>query len=246
LKQHEAVILALEKLGGVATLGQLNTEVMKIPNCKWGTKTPFASIRRIVRNRPNEIYNIKPALYGLVSYKSKNETKGYVEEIKSHKKTIESQEFNHTYYQGLLVSVGNLRNFKTFVPNQDKNKNFIGTKLGDIVSLKTIPQFSYPNFVNRSATIDVSWFNERDLLDSLFEVEHSTDIFNSLLKFNELQDFNTRMLIVADGNRKKEYENKIKFSAFKEINNRVKFLDYESLIKQYENLLLQQSFETII
>ena len=72
MKQHETVIIALEKLGGVATLGQLNIEVMKTPHCKWGTKTPFASIRRIVQTRPKEIYKIKPGLYGLVNYKSKN------------------------------------------------------------------------------------------------------------------------------------------------------------------------------
>ena len=33
---------------------------------------------------------------------------------------------------------------------------------------------------------------------SLFEIEHSTDIQNSLLKFNDLQDFYSRMVIVAD------------------------------------------------
>ncbi|HJY62559.1 MAG TPA: hypothetical protein VJ455_00260 [Ignavibacteria bacterium] len=246
MKQHEAVIFALEKLGGVATLGQLNIEVMKIPNCKWGTKTPFASIRRIVQTRPNEIYKIKPGLYGLISYKSKNEAKGYIEETKSTKQTKEFNEFNHTYYQGLIATVGNLRKFNTYIPNQDKNKSYIGTKLGNISSLKIIPQFSFPQIVKRSATIDVIWFNERYLPHSLFEVEHSTDIVNSLIKFNDLQDFSTRMIIVADSKRKREYENKIKFSVFKDINNRIKFLEYESLIKQYESLLLQQSFETLI
>lgn len=33
---------------------------------------------------------------------------------------------------------------------------------------------------------------------SFFEIEHSTDIQNSLLKFNDLQDFYVRMVIVAD------------------------------------------------
>ena len=47
MKQYEAVIQTLEKLGGVATLGQLNQEVFKIKDCEWKTKTPFASIRRI-------------------------------------------------------------------------------------------------------------------------------------------------------------------------------------------------------
>lgn len=57
MKQNEAVILTLEKLGGVATLGQLNQEVFKIKECEWKTKTPFASIRRIVQLDKNIVEN---------------------------------------------------------------------------------------------------------------------------------------------------------------------------------------------
>ena len=53
MKQYEAVILTLERLGGIATLGQLNQEVFKIKDCEWKTKTPFASIRRIVQENEN-------------------------------------------------------------------------------------------------------------------------------------------------------------------------------------------------
>ena len=49
MNQNEAVIVTLERLGGIATLGQLNQEVFKLTECTWKTKTPFASIRRIVQ-----------------------------------------------------------------------------------------------------------------------------------------------------------------------------------------------------
>ena len=62
MNQNEAVILTLEKLGGVATLGQLNQEVFKITDCEWKTKTPFASIRRIVQLN-SKIYKIKNCTY---------------------------------------------------------------------------------------------------------------------------------------------------------------------------------------
>ena len=39
MKQYEAVIETLDKLGGVATLGELNREVFKISDCEWKTKT---------------------------------------------------------------------------------------------------------------------------------------------------------------------------------------------------------------
>lgn len=76
MKQHEAVIQTLEKLGGIATLGQLYREV---PVGSWATKTPFASIRRIVQLR-KEIYKIKPGLYGLVLLKAANDAQGAVVE----------------------------------------------------------------------------------------------------------------------------------------------------------------------
>lgn len=50
MKQHEAVIKIMEESGGYATLGYLNQEVLKVPDVIWNTKTPFASIRRIVQN----------------------------------------------------------------------------------------------------------------------------------------------------------------------------------------------------
>ena len=52
---------------------------------------------------------------------------------------------------------------------------------------------------------------------SFFEIEHSTDIQNSLLKFNDLQDFYVRMAIVADAKRKPEFEAKLAFHAFDEL-----------------------------
>jgi hypothetical protein len=47
MKQHEAVLLTLEKLGGIATLAALYTEVLKIKECVWETKTPHASIHDV-------------------------------------------------------------------------------------------------------------------------------------------------------------------------------------------------------
>jgi len=245
MKQNEAVTLTLEKLGGVATLGQLNQETLKIKACVWKTKTPFASIRRIVQ-LDKSIYKIKPGLYGLLKYKKANEAKGVIAETSKNKNSKEIIEFNHSYYQGLLVTVGNLRGLKTFVPNQDRNKKFIDKILGEVRTLNSLPNFSYDILVQRSSTIDVIWFNEREMPHSFFEVEHSTDIQNSLLKFNDLQDFSSRMIIVADVSRKKEYQSKIRYSSFRDIAGRIKFLDYEGLNKQYEQMLEQKGFSIIL
>ena len=205
---------------------------MRAEDCKWETKTPFASIRRIVQQRP-EIFKVRPGLWALRSYQKKL---GLVEN--ADKDTSQVQQ-NHSYYQGILLSIGNLRGYKTFSPNQDKNRLFVNKPLKDIRTLQDIPQFSYEEIVKRSSTVDVVWFNSRLLPNSLFEVEHSTDFQNSLIKFSDLQDFYTRMIIVADNNRKREFSQKMQSSVFGEIANRVNFLGYESLVKQYEMDLLK-------
>lgn len=243
MKQHEAVIQTLEALGGVATLGQLNQDVFKITECQWGSKTPFASIRRIVQTNKN-IYKIKPGLYGLAHLRLEIEKRGILGETDKLQVSAEVSEFDHSYYQGLLLELGKLRQWQTFVPNQDKNRHFLGKKLGDISTLPSILPFSWPELVTRSATIDVIWFNDRNMPHAFFEVEHSTDIQNSLLKFNDLRDFYTQMVIVADERRKAEFDKKLGFDAFGNIKQRVNFYSYAALGKQYEHEIAKQSLQS--
>ena len=227
MKQHEAVIQTLENLGGKATLAQLYSEVMKIEDCKWETKTPFASIRRIVQTHP-EIFKIRPGLWALESHRKSLGLE------KPGELTKEMREETHAYYQGVLISIGNLKGFQTYSPQQDKNKVYMDKPLRDIRSLQEIPAYSHEAIVRRSETIDVIWFNERLMPSSFFEIEHSTEIQNSLAKFCDLQDFHARMFIVADKKRRGEFEQKLRYKSFEDVLNRVKFLDYESVAKQYE------------
>ena len=181
------------------------------------------------------IYKIKPGLWALKSHQKELEARGIVVETERNRNSNEVKEFTHSYYQGLLVELGNMMEKKTFVPNQDKSKLFVDKKLGEIRSLQDIPHYSYDNIVNRSSTIDVIWFNERIMPECFFEVEHSTDIQNSLLKYADLIDFNTKMFIVADERRKAEYEKKMNYTSFSYLcmNKRVEFLSYSKLEKRY-------------
>jgi len=225
MKQHEVVIKVMENNGGYATLGFLNQEVLKVKDCVWKTKTPFASIRRIVQDK-KFFFKIKPGLWALNSYKEK-----LPPDILPTKEISKPQEeeLNHSYYQGLLVEIGNLKKYQTFVPNQDKNKLYLGKKLSDITTASNIYKFSYDHILRKAQTIDVAWFNERNMPASLFEVEHSTAINNSLLKFVELQDFHTDFRIVANEVRRKEFQAKLFSEAFKPIVKRVGFWSYDNV-----------------
>lgn len=225
MRQYEAVIKVMVENGGFATLGHLYQHALRIPGCKWKTKTPYASIRRIVQD-DRFFFKIKPGLWALKSHKEDILKKFSLDEKSSSKK---KEEFSHSYYQGLLTEIGNIKGFETFIPNQDKNKKFLEKSLKEISTLDSIYPFTYPEIIKKAETIDVIWFNNRKFPVRLFEVEHTTDFYNSLLKFNELQDFLVDFYIVSSTNRKNAFNKKIEAEAFRTIRQRVKFLNYGNL-----------------
>lgn len=215
----------MEKNGGFATLGFLYSEVLKIKECVWNTKTPFASIRRIVQDE-RYFFKIRPGLWALKSHKDLVSKTLLIPSVSDKD---ESNIFNHTYYQGLIVEIGNLKGFRTYIPNQDKNRQFINKRLCETVNLQEIYQFCYEDVIRKARTIDVIWFNERKMPRVVFEVEHSTNIINSLTKFVELQDFYVDFSIVADKVLYRLFLEKIGLSSFSTIKNRTKFVSYEDV-----------------
>ena len=195
MTQEQQVIETMRKLGGYATFRRLNQTV---DFSTWKTKTPEASVRRIVQ-KSKHIFRIQPGLWALEDCRD--------EVLKSFDLKIgnrQSEElFTHGYYQGLLVEIGKFNHKTTFVPAQDKNRLFIDKKLSEISDTTVIPEFTYEKLLKRARTIDVIWFNERNMPSAFYEVEHTTDIKNSLSKFYELQDFQAGFFIVADIVRKK-------------------------------------------
>ena len=231
--QWMQVVSALKRLGGIATLSQLNRALLSPGGdaTNWKTKTPEATIRRIVRNTPDYIHPLKPGLYCLQELAPKYEGEYSLPEDGHIPPKVEER--NHWYYQGLLVELGKARNYKTYVPAQDKNRTFGNQKLGDVCDTTRLPSFGYQNFMRRARTIDVIWFNRRGMPAKMFEVEMSTDMLNSLSKFNELRDFYTRLKIVAPATRQNHFVDRIGMDTFHEIRGRVKFMGIDELEKRY-------------
>lgn len=220
MSQKEQVVEALERNGGSATFSDL---YRLVDTSAWKTKTPAASIRGIVQGYPDLFYKIMPGLWGLVSMRKQNDSAGV---------TSKSSEYTHAYYQGLLVEIGNIKNFKTYIPPQDKNKMFsTAKKLGDITTLDKMFDFTHEKNMRKAKTVDTVWFNLRDMPQAFFEVEHTTDIRNSLDKFFELQDFHALFRIVSSIKNKKRFDDLMSYSNYKELVNRVEFYDYDRLVK---------------
>ncbi len=242
MKQYEAVIEAMRMNDGYATFGKLNQDALRVPGCQWGTKTPFASIRGIVQTRP-EFFRIKPGLWGL------EEARQHIEEIFAlgARATQQAREASdHSYYQGLLVELGNLRGLKTFVPHQDKNKRYLNITLAQACTLDALPQFSYAHILAKARMIDVTWFNEREMPSEVFEVEHTTPFDGAFLRFMEMQDFAVKFHIVAPTARYQEYKSKIAPSTFNPIRARVAFIDYEKLSDFHTKAMASAQAETAL
>lgn len=232
MTQEQQVIEALRNQGGYATLRRLN-EVLDFSS--WKTKTPEASVRRIVQ-KSDEIFRIQPGLWALEE--SRDTVLKRFEIKDGDSKSMEM--FSHAYYQGLLIEIGHYRKSTTYVPPQDQHRLFLDKQLGDLTDYKTIPGFTYETLLRRARTVDVIWFNQRHMPTHFYEVEHTTDIKNSLSKFYELQDFFSKFFIVANGHRENEFKDKINASIFYDIVDRVKFITYDKVASLHSNLTQQE------
>lgn len=228
MTQEQQVIETMRSQGGYATLRRLN-EVMDFST--WKTKTPEASVRRIVQNS-EAIFRIQPGLWALEESRDKVLRKFNIKE--GDAKSIE--QFNHAYYQGLLIEIGHYRKVSTYVPPQDQHRLFLDKELGDLTDHKLIPQFTFEALLRKARTVDVIWFNERNMPTHFYEVEHTSDIKNSLSKFYELQDFFSSFYIVANGHREAEFNDKINASIFSPIKSRVEFITYDKVASLHSNL----------
>jgi hypothetical protein len=217
MNQREAVVEAMKANGGYATLGHLYKEALKIPGVEWGTKTPFKSINRIVQNS-KFFFKIRPGLWALLAAKDK---------LPADLKSKPKPESDHSYYQGLLVELGNLKKQQTFVPKQDRGRSFLGKRLGDMVTVDDIYPFTYEDVVRRASTVDVIWFNERKMPTEFIEVENTTDMHSAFLKFVTLDAFHSTFRIVSPAVRKQEFASKIAHPSFATVATRTRFTSYD-------------------
>jgi len=203
--------------GGYATLGNLYKEALKIPGVEWKTKTPFKSINRIVQD-PKFFFKIRPGLWALLEAKDK---------LPGDLRSKPKPESDHSYYQGLLIELGNLKKQRTFVPKQDRGRSFLGKSLGDMATVDDIYPFTYEDIVRRASTVDVIWFNERKMPTEFIEVENTTDMHSAFLKFVVLDAFHATFRIVSPAPRKSEFASKISHPSFSSIAARTRFTSYD-------------------
>ena len=221
----DVIETVMKSHGYFATLKQLHNEAPKLK--EHSGKTPSMTINYVVQV-DSRFTKIMPGLWALSEYLDKLP---YHLNPKIQKSEQEKNAISHALMQGYLIEIGNMKGYSTFTP--DKNGLFLNKRLADIISVQNCPVFTYDRVLQHVKYIDVIWLNEREYPANVIEVEHSTDFRNSFLKFLELQDFTTKMTIVASHERYKQFEREIKRATFGAISKRVNFVSYDDVEKNY-------------
>lgn len=233
LTYSQAIEKVMLENGGVASLKQLYNDVWKYKKQdKIKGKTPHNTIQERVQ-RDCKFFRLGLGIYGLSSLKAK------LEKTEKPKTQLEKKQRFHTQLQGMLIEIGNSRYYDTYT--SDKNCIFKNIALNQIATLEKLPIFTYEKIVKNTASFcDVVWINKRKFPDSIFEVETSTNFRDALVKFSELQDFNTKFFCVANEARFDKFQKELDKIAFKNIQGRVKFISDSDIIKEYELALKQK------
>lgn len=201
--------------------------------------TPDKTIQERVQ-RDSQFIKIGLGVYALSDFLDKMEINKQLFE-KNENATIRE----HAVIQGMLLEIGNFREFDTYT--NDKKWIFENKTLGGLATLDKIPGFTYPHIVKDSVSfVDVAWFNSRGFPNRIYEVEHSTDFRDALIKFKELEYFTTEFYCIAEENRRDKFEKEINKSAFNGIKQKTKFSTYQEVRDAHKILKMHLKMKSSI
>ncbi len=147
---------------------------------------------------------------------------------------IDVSGLTHSDVQGILVELGNLLGYETYVA--DPSKIYKDKTLAEWAALTEIPSFTYRKILNTVRQIDVIWFRNEgnEFPVACFEIEHTTDVTKGLLRLYQLKGLGSKLFIVAPKNVKMKFNTEVDKTPFHEIKERYLFRSYEELVQFFE------------
>ena len=227
---------ALIELGGQGHLSEINKMAESHPKTKTNP-TWQDTIRRVVRQY--KIFEpVPPKRSGI--YKLVEEVL-----IKPESQSFtEKPEINHGIAQGMLVTLGKIYGYETYVPPHDQSiRNFQGKLLRDFVSVCDCTDiFRGPN-LGKIREIDALWFNEDDyglFPVYAFEVEETTRVKSGLDRLLKIpRRFPARFFIIGPSLDEKDlFDRCINQTPFRNFRDRFLFRLYKELEELYNSVLI--------
>lgn len=169
---------------------------------------------------------------------TKLKKEGGFKEVRVEVKKKEVEEKNHvqilthTGAEYFLIELGNKLGYDTYVTATDQNKEYKNQKIGDVSALKEIHSFVAERDLPSARNIDVIWFDENEMADYCFEVEHTTGVTVGLHRLYQLMNYNIKkFVVVAPEEVRSKFDIEINKSPYRSIKERFKFISYPELIK---------------
>lgn len=146
-----------------------------------------------------------------------------------------SPEVDHAMAQGMLVTLGSIYGYETFVPKTDQTiRSYGGRTLANVVSVRDCDEVLQSANIARIREIDVMWFAEDE--DGLypvcaFEVEHTTRVKEGLDRLLKIPArYASKLFVVGPGAATEAlFANLLRTEPFRTHSGRFAFRSYEQL-----------------
>jgi len=221
---------ALSRLGGEGHLSEINQVVEGHPKTKTNP-TWQATIRRVVRQ-----YRMFEALGG-----GRYKIRAVAVPEAGPESFTEEPEADHGKAQGMLVILGNLYGYETYVSRRDQSSRiFQGNPLTEYITVAECPPIASGPNQRKIEEVDVMWFGEDD--EGLypvyaFEVEITTGVRDGLDRLLKIPErINTSLFIIAPTEQEKDlFERFTNQSPFRRFKERFRFRFYGQLEELYNS-----------
>lgn len=157
-----------------------------------------------------------------------------LEAIIEKNKVLVLPDFTHSQIQTLLGSIGTLKGYDVWIPPNDRNR--LDWAIADRFACRRELPARYDTIADVVREIDVVWLQSgASEMKSLFEVEHSTQIYSGLLRFNDLhlieRSVKPKFSIVANDMRRHLFSRQLNRPTFtvSGLHEVCNFLDYKDV-----------------
>ena len=157
------------------------------------------------------------------------------EEYETSPEAIGAEQLEHWDAMGILLELGNLLEYDTYTADPSRESIVIGSRLGDVATLREFPAFTYERHLDTAKRIDVVWFSE-GFPSHCFEVECTTGVTSGLLRLYQVRNFITaKFFVVSPADILARYQSQIAKDPFYDIRDRYEFRSFGELVQFFDN-----------
>ncbi len=219
---------------------------------------PYADFEEVFRNAQPakdgqykvQLFSDRGALELYIARQGRFNVEGYVgfpmlARSLDSRRLPEAHDLSHSQAQTLLAGIGHIKGYEVCVPENDVGR--LDWSLTRRFPLRERIPARYGHISSILSEIDIVWLGaEREAIEGLFEVEHSTPVYSGLLRFNDvlLTDPSvSRFSVVSNDGRRALFSRQLYRPTFRKsgLAELVTFLEYANVLDWHARLAKGES-----